>query len=80
MRYVVDRLEEYFRGLLIQIIGICNLEHFGMFSTIHGLVITQEGQDIRIQAGKFRLILIDFGVSSYGQRQGQIQAQISTNT
>ncbi len=46
-----DRLEEYFRGVLMQIIGICNLEHSGIISTIDGLVSTMEGDDIRIRAG-----------------------------
>jgi response regulator RpfG family c-di-GMP phosphodiesterase len=46
-----DKLEDYFRGLLIQIIGICNLSGSGMISTIDGLVLTLEGKDIRIRAG-----------------------------
>ncbi len=46
-----DRLEDYFRGLLMQIIAICNLEHSGMISTIDGLVATLEGKSIRIRAG-----------------------------
>lgn len=46
----LDRLEEYFRGVLMQIIGICKLEHSGMISTIDGLVATLEGNDIRIRA------------------------------
>ena len=46
-----DKLEDYFRGLLMQIIGICNLGASGMISTIDGLVLTLEGEDIRIRAG-----------------------------
>lgn len=46
-----DKLEDYFRGLLTQIIGICNLGHSGLISTIDGLVVTLEGKDIRIRAG-----------------------------
>jgi response regulator RpfG family c-di-GMP phosphodiesterase len=46
-----DKLEDYFRGVLTQLIGICNLGHSGMISTIDGLVATLEGQDIRIRAG-----------------------------
>jgi HD-GYP domain-containing protein (c-di-GMP phosphodiesterase class II)/CheY-like chemotaxis protein len=46
-----ERLEEYFRGVLMQIIGICNLEHSGMIFTIDGLVMTMEGKDVRIRAG-----------------------------
>lgn len=47
----LDRLEDYFRGLLMQIIGICNLEHSGMISTIDGLVATLDGKNIRVRAG-----------------------------
>lgn len=47
----LDRLEDYFRGVLLQIVGICKLGHSGMISTIDGLVATMEGKDIRIRAG-----------------------------
>jgi len=47
----LDRLEDYFRGVLMQIVGICNLGHSGMISTIDGLVATLEGKDIRVRAG-----------------------------
>lgn len=47
----LDRLEEYFSGVLMQIVGICNLGHSGMISTIDGLVATLEGKDIRVRAG-----------------------------
>jgi response regulator RpfG family c-di-GMP phosphodiesterase len=46
-----NHLEEYFRGVLTQLIGICNLGHSGMISTIDGLVVTVEEEDLRIQAG-----------------------------
>ena len=46
-----DKLEDYFRGVLMQIIGICNLGHSGMISTIDGLVVTLEGKDVCIRAG-----------------------------
>ena len=62
----IDRLEEYFRGLLIQIIGICNLEHSGMISTIDGLVVTLEGKDIRVRAGTGEL---DEGINSDQRRR-----------
>ena len=57
-----DRLEEYFRGVLIQLVGICNLSHSGMISTIDGLVATMEGKDIRIRAG-----IGDFGDHAEGE-------------
>ena len=47
----IDQLEDYFRGVLMQIIGICNLGHSGMISTIDGLVATLEGKELRIRAG-----------------------------
>ena len=46
-----DKLEDYFRGVLMQLIGICKLGHSGMISTIDGMVMTVEGHDIRIRAG-----------------------------
>jgi len=60
----IDRLEDYFRGLLAQIIGICNLEHSGMISTIDGLVVTLEGRDIRIRAG-----MGEFGDGAKGEER-----------
>jgi response regulator RpfG family c-di-GMP phosphodiesterase len=55
----IDRLEDYFRGLLMQIVGICKLSHSGMISTIDGLVVTMEGKDIRVRAG-----IGEFGAAS----------------
>jgi response regulator RpfG family c-di-GMP phosphodiesterase len=46
-----DKLEEYFQGVLMQLIGICKLGHSGMISTIDGMVLTVEGHDIQIRAG-----------------------------
>jgi response regulator RpfG family c-di-GMP phosphodiesterase len=46
-----DKLEEYFQGVLMQLIGICKLGQSGMISTIDGMVLTVEGHDIRIRAG-----------------------------
>jgi response regulator RpfG family c-di-GMP phosphodiesterase len=46
-----DKLEEYFQGVLMQLIGICKLGHSGMISTIDGVVLTVEGEDIQIRAG-----------------------------
>jgi response regulator RpfG family c-di-GMP phosphodiesterase len=45
------QLEDYFRGLLIQLIGFCNLGHSALISTIDGLMATLEGEDISIRAG-----------------------------
>lgn len=46
-----DKLEDYFRGVLMQLIGICRLGQSGMISTIDGMVMTVEGRDVRIRAG-----------------------------
>jgi response regulator RpfG family c-di-GMP phosphodiesterase len=46
-----DRLEDYFRGILLQVVGICNLGHSGMISTIDGLVATLDGKIINIRSG-----------------------------
>ncbi|MCF8149401.1 MAG: DUF3369 domain-containing protein [Burkholderiaceae bacterium] len=45
------KLEDYFRGLLLQVIGLCNLGRSSMISTIDGLVATLEGKDVRVRAG-----------------------------
>jgi response regulator RpfG family c-di-GMP phosphodiesterase len=46
-----DTLSEFFRGVLTQIIGLCRLGHSGFISTIDGLLLTQEGEKIFLQAG-----------------------------
>lgn len=46
-----DQLEDYFRGLLIQIIGFCNLGHSAMISTIDSMMATLEGETVSIRAG-----------------------------
>jgi response regulator RpfG family c-di-GMP phosphodiesterase len=59
-----DQLEDYFRGVLTQIMGICNLGHSGLISTIDGLVATMEGKDIRIRAG-----IGEFGSGQNGEKR-----------
>lgn len=46
-----DRLEEYFQGVLMQTIGICNLDHSGLISTIDGLMLTLDGKEVHVRAG-----------------------------
>ncbi len=46
-----DTLSEFFRGILTQIIGLCRLGHSGFISTIDGLLLTQEGEEVCLQAG-----------------------------
>jgi response regulator RpfG family c-di-GMP phosphodiesterase len=46
-----ETLSEFFRGVLTQIIGLCRLGHSGFISTIDGLLLTQEGEEICMQAG-----------------------------
>jgi response regulator RpfG family c-di-GMP phosphodiesterase len=64
----VDKLEEYFRGVLMQIIGLCNLGHSGMISTIDGLVVTIEGKEVCIRAGAGELT----GSTEAAERRQQI--------
>ncbi len=61
-----DKLEDYFQGVLMQLIGICNLGHSGMISSIDGLVATLEGEDIRVQAGAGEF---DASPDALGRRQ-----------
>ncbi len=46
-----ETMTEFFRGVLTQIIDLCRLGHSGFISTIDGVVLTQEGEEIRMQAG-----------------------------
>lgn len=46
-----DTLEQYFQGVLQQLIGICRLGHSGMVSTIDALAITLDGKEVHIRAG-----------------------------
>ncbi|MDP1733121.1 MAG: DUF3369 domain-containing protein [Sulfuritalea sp.] len=61
-----EKLEDYFHGLLLQIIGVCNLGRSGMISTIDGLVATMEGSDIRVRSGTGEL---DDGPGSESRRR-----------
>ena len=61
-----DNLEEYFQGVLMQLIGICRLGHSGMIYTIDGMVMTVEGEDIQIRAGAGEL---DEGHANASRRQ-----------
>jgi response regulator RpfG family c-di-GMP phosphodiesterase len=46
-----ETLEEFFRGVLKQIIALCNLGTSGLITTVDGFVTTFEENDIRVQAG-----------------------------
>lgn len=46
-----NRLEDYFQGVLMQLIGICKLGSSGLISTIDGMVATVDGEDVHIRAG-----------------------------
>lgn len=67
----VDRLEDYFRGVLTQIVGICNLGHSGMISTIDGLMATLYGKELRIRAS-----VGDLGTSLVGDLRRQQVAEL----
>lgn len=61
-----NKLEDYFQGVLMQLIGICKLGKSGLISTIDGLVATVDGEDIRIRAGAG-----DFETDSAGEQRRQ---------
>jgi response regulator RpfG family c-di-GMP phosphodiesterase len=46
-----ETLEEFFRGVLTQIIALCNLGSSGLITTVDGFVTTFEENEIRVQAG-----------------------------
>ncbi len=46
-----ETLEEFFRGVLTQIIALCNLGATGLITTVDGFVSTFEENEIRVQAG-----------------------------
>ncbi|NTV96545.1 MAG: DUF3369 domain-containing protein [Thiobacillus sp.] len=46
-----ETLEEFFRGVLTQIIALCNLRESGLITTVDGFVSTFEANEIRIRAG-----------------------------
>jgi response regulator RpfG family c-di-GMP phosphodiesterase len=45
-----DSLNQFFEGVLTQIIGLCNLAETSLISTIDGVVATFDGKEIKIQA------------------------------
>jgi response regulator RpfG family c-di-GMP phosphodiesterase len=46
-----DSIQEFFKGVLTQIIGLFKLGENAMISTIEGMIMTIEGEHIEIQAG-----------------------------
>jgi len=46
-----ETLEGFFRGVLTQIIALCNLGASGLITTVDGFVSTFEENEIRVQAG-----------------------------
>ena len=46
-----ETLEEFFRGVLKQIIALCNLGTSSLITTVDGFVTTFEENEIRVQAG-----------------------------
>lgn len=46
-----ETLEEFFRGVLTQIIALCNLGESGLITTVDGFVSTFEENEIRVRAG-----------------------------
>lgn len=50
-RFRSDSVREFFMGVLTQIISLFQLGESGMISTIEGLIVTVEGNEVSIQAG-----------------------------
>lgn len=61
-----NKLEDYFQGVLMQLIGICKLGKSGLISTIDGLVATLDGEDVCIRAGAG-----DFDTANGGEHRRQ---------
>lgn len=61
-----NKLEDYFQGVLMQLIGICKLGKSGLISTIDGLVATVDGEDVHIRAGAG-----DFDTANGGEQRRQ---------
>ncbi len=61
-----NKLEDYFQGVLMQLIGICKLGKSGLISTIDGLVATVDGEDVMIRAGAG-----DFDTANGGENRRQ---------
>jgi len=62
-----DSLNQFFEGVLTQIIGLCNLTETSLLSTIDGVVATFDGKEIKIQAAT--------GGIAHSPRLEQIRAQ-----
>jgi response regulator RpfG family c-di-GMP phosphodiesterase len=43
-------LTRFFEGVLMQVVGLCNLAEIGMVSSIEGLVATMDGRDLTVHA------------------------------
>jgi len=46
-----EALEEFFRGVLTQIIALCKLGASGLITTVDGLVSTIDGDEVHVRAG-----------------------------
>jgi len=44
-------LNQFFDGILSQIIGLCHLNESALISTIEGMVVTIEGEAVKVEAG-----------------------------
>ena len=71
-----DRLEEYFRGVLMQISGICNLGRSGMISSFDGFVATVEGSQICIRAGIGEFKCADVATDSRQQKVADLCSRV----
>ena len=44
-------LSQFFDGILSQIIGLCHLNENALISTIDGMVVTLQGEEVKVEAG-----------------------------
>ncbi|TAN47133.1 MAG: DUF3369 domain-containing protein [Methylococcaceae bacterium] len=49
-RITTASLSDFFQGVLTQIIGLCRLDESSFISTIEGVIVTVDGQELTIQA------------------------------
>lgn len=43
-------IQKFFEGVLTQVVGLCNLSEGSFISTIPGMIVTVEGEEIKVQA------------------------------
>lgn len=52
--YRIQTMEQFFEGVLTQMIGYCNLGSHNLISTINGFLAISDGSEVRVRAGTGR--------------------------